>query len=334
MDKDHDDREVLVREFPVEFSAEGDGRTLEARIVPYNTPTRVADPPDYVPYEETWLPGAFEKQQRAADRIKVWLNFEHDGGLRGIVGHGISLEERGDALYGCFRVHENADGDKALQLVRDGLLSGISLEAKALRSRRLNGVVERVRAHLDKVSLCREPAFKEAQVLALREASVDEEPEPVVEPEPEIVVEPDPEFEKAAERAAVLDEALERVGYEPWRKRSADEALEHIGYAPIAVSAITRKPWDGSPVRFEDDEYQRACLIDRGGDAPVKERCVLPVLEPNGELSYAALAYAARKLNQANASEEQKTAAARKLLRYYRLAEMTPPETVTLKARR
>src|SRR5678815_3726444 len=147
-------REMLLREFPVEVSEGDDGRTLEARIVPYNTPTQVVDRVENggtgEPYLESWAPGAFDRQAGAVNRVKVWLNFEHERGLRGIVGHGVQLDSRDDALYGVFRVHDNSDGNKALQMVRDGLLTGISLEALPLRTRRtVEGVVERVRAHLE-----------------------------------------------------------------------------------------------------------------------------------------------------------------------------------------
>lgn len=299
------EREPLIREFPVELT-EGDGRTIEARIVPFNTPTRVADPPDYRPYTETWLPGAFDRQTGAADRVKVWLNFEHEQGIRGIVGHGQKLESRPDALYGVFRVHNNADGDKALELVREGLLGGVSLEAKALRSNQRDGIVERVRAHLDKVSLCREPAFVEAQVLAVREAAtVDEAEEEQAPPEP-----------------SEVEQALARIGYEPLLKR-----------------AVTRKPWDGSASRFTDEQYLRSCLIDRGGDAPPKERASLPVLEPNGDLNANALGAAAAALSGARGglrgvSVEQKATAARKLMRYYGMAGMDAPQSLRMMASR
>ena len=78
-----DEPERVIRE--VTFAVEGDGRTIEARIVPYNTPTQVVDSPANggtgVPYVERWLPGAFTKQVNAPHR--VYLNFEHEGGLRG-----------------------------------------------------------------------------------------------------------------------------------------------------------------------------------------------------------------------------------------------------------
>ena len=97
---------VIVRE--VTFAVEGDGRTIEARIVPYNTRHQVVDSPHNggtgVPYMERWLPGAFE-QAVERRRIRVWLNFEHERGIRGVVGHGVALREAPDALYGTFRVH-------------------------------------------------------------------------------------------------------------------------------------------------------------------------------------------------------------------------------------
>jgi hypothetical protein len=40
-----DDRQVLVREVPLEI-AEGDGRTIEARIIPYGETATICDPPE------------------------------------------------------------------------------------------------------------------------------------------------------------------------------------------------------------------------------------------------------------------------------------------------
>ncbi len=159
----------IVREFPVEL-VESDGRTIDLRVVPYNTAARVADPPRYEPYDEMWMPGAFDNQLRAANRVEVFLNFEHQQGLQGIIGHGVELRESPDGLEGSFRIHDNADGDKALSLVHEGLLRGVSLEARPMRSTREGGVVQRLRAHLDRVSLVRSgrPAFKDAKVLAIR----------------------------------------------------------------------------------------------------------------------------------------------------------------------
>jgi HK97 family phage prohead protease len=164
----------LVRTFHSQLSQAGDGRTIEARILPYGEAAVVGDPP-WAPkeiYRELFMRGAFDNQTRAANRLKVWMSFEHDQGLRGIVGHGLSLEDREDALYGTFRIHENQDGDKALSLVREGLLTGVSIEFEPVRSARRNGIVERLKAHLDTVSLVREGAYESARVLSVRSKPV------------------------------------------------------------------------------------------------------------------------------------------------------------------
>lgn len=159
---------VHIRTFEAEL-AEGDGRTIEGRIVPYEVPAVVADGPRGPAYREQFARGAFGAQLRAPNRVRVLLNFEHDQGIRGIVGHAVGLEDRFDGLHGTFRALGDADGDKALQLVNEGLLRGLSLEFAALRSRVVDGIVTRTRVRLDKVSLCRHPAYAGAEVLAVRE---------------------------------------------------------------------------------------------------------------------------------------------------------------------
>lgn len=304
----------LVRE--VAFEMGGDGRTIEARVVPYNQPTPVVDLPKYggngVPYIERWMPGAFEKQTRAANRVEVFLNFEHEDGLRGIVGHGKKLADQPDALYGTFRIHPGADGDKALHMVNEGVLTGLSIEAIPLVSKQSeDGVVNRMKARLDKVALCRpaRSAYAGAEVLAVREA-----------PGEEGTAAPD------LEAAPVV---VERT------RTEADEALERLGYESLGKFTVVRLSWDSSPERFTDEEYERSCLIVRDGDDSAKVRCSLPVLEPTGDLNVHALASAAGRISQlTGASLQQRAAAARKLIRMYRQAGMEPPSNVLQLARR
>ena len=329
-------RELLLREFPVEVSEGGDGRTLEARIVPYNTPARVVDKIENggtgVPYMETWAPGAFDRQSGALNRVKVWLNFEHEPGFRGIVGHGEALDSRSDGLYGTFRIHDNADGNKALRMVQDGLLTGISLEAFSIRHRRTaEGVVERIRGHLDRVSLCRlsKAAFEGAAVLALRE-----EPAPDPDPDPdEPAPEPTPD-EPDSQRMSPQDVreeiAAEEAAKNPPEFSEAELALQRVGYEPLTVTVV-RQPWNPDAARFTDEEYERACLVDRGGELAVKERCSLLILEPNGDVNANALKPAADVLSGTRAglrgvSGADKANAARKLIRYYAQADMDPPD--------
>lgn len=174
------ERPFLVRRFAAEMTA-GDGRTVDVRVIPYGERITHNDGlggvAKGVPYQEEWMPGAFAGQERAANRVLV--NFEHQAGIAGIVGHGKELIERADGLYGSFKLHETPDGDKALMLVKEGVLGGVSLEAKGNKSyRTIDGVIQRVKAHLVGIALCRSPAYTGAQVLAVRE-----EPELIVDEE-------------------------------------------------------------------------------------------------------------------------------------------------------
>jgi HK97 family phage prohead protease len=303
------EKEVIKREAVGTIEGTGDGRTLDLRVVPWNTKARVTDNGrDF--YEEVWLPGCFERQEGAPNRVDVLMNFEHERGIGGVIGRGTELRNEADGQHGTFRMLQAADADKALELVNEGILTGVSLEAEPIESVNEDGVIKRVKARLVNIALCRSPAFQDAQVLAVREKS-DEEPD---------VAEPRTNEELVAQ---VLGH--QEAKPEP---SDVDAVLARIGYVPLVSRAVTKKPWNGSAARFEDDEYKRSCLIDRGGDAPVKERCSLPVLEPNGDINVNALAAAAGRLNQVKAPAELKKKAARKLIRYYNVAGMPPPEGV------
>lgn len=177
------ERAVIRRTFAADMTP-GEGRTVDARIVPFGVRITHNDGrggvPKGVPYEEEWDGRAFDDQVRAAQSGRarhVLMNFEHEEGIRGIVGHGLMLRAESDALYGSFELHETPDGDKALTLIRKGVLGGISLEAYSKTSIRdqTTGLVKRVKAHLDSVALCRRPAYQDAVVLALREESDEQE---------------------------------------------------------------------------------------------------------------------------------------------------------------
>ena len=173
---------VAIRKYSATLTP-GDGRTVDLRIVPYGERVQANDGLGGVPrgvvYTEEFVPGVFDHEIKAANR--VLLDFEHDDRIEGVVGRGLSLESRSDGFHGAFRMLETAAGETALALVNEGVLAGASVECRFLRSRRTaNGVVQRVKAKLMKVALCREPAYLGAVVMGVRTASVDEE-EPVIE---------------------------------------------------------------------------------------------------------------------------------------------------------
>jgi HK97 family phage prohead protease len=181
------ERPFLVRAFEATLTP-GDGRTVDVRVVPYGQPATVSDGGPV--YREEFVEGCFDDQLRAANRVDVLLNFEHQAGISGLVGRGVALRSvPRDGLHGSFRIFETQDGDKVLELVREGVLSGVSLEAYPKKSvRTAEGLVRRVKAHLDKVALCRRPAYAGAEVLALRE-----EPETIFDEEL-LPVDTDPEL--------------------------------------------------------------------------------------------------------------------------------------------
>ncbi|OBJ00365.1 hypothetical protein A5660_25060 [Mycobacterium alsense] len=91
--------------------------------------------------------------------------------------------------------------------------------------------------------------------------------------------------------------------------------------------AISEKPWDGSSARFTIDQWRRSCLIHRDdGDPNDKATHSLPVREPDGRLSRAALSAAAARLGQVQGiSSGQRASAARALLRLYGEAGLAVP---------
>lgn len=239
-----------------EFST-GNGRTIDVRIVPYGISTEVADRGGPV-YREMWVPGAFSDQVRGSEagRAKqVFVNFEHGDRLSDVVGHGIALREEADGFYGSFELHDTTDGEKARYMVEHGLLDGVSLEAypkKTVRSK--DGIVQRVKAHLVNIALCRRPAYAGASVLALREEELREE------------------ATSAPALAAEIRERCHRIGMV--LPDEVDDLIER---------AFTERPWDGSSSRWDTpEEYCSSCVIDLNpsGSPKTKQRCYLPIREP------------------------------------------------------
>lgn len=183
------ERPVLRRTYTAELTA-GDGRTVDVRVVPYGVAAEVSDDGRTV-YREEWAHGCFDDQLVAGHRLKVLLNFEHQRGISNVVGKGIALRSEPDGLHGSFRLSDTQDGEKALELVNDGILDSVSLEAYSKHAvRTAEGVIRRVKAHLHNVALCRTPAFADAKVLAVR-GEVTEE---IVWDETLVPVELDPEL--------------------------------------------------------------------------------------------------------------------------------------------
>lgn len=114
--------------------------------------------------------------------------------------------------------------------------------------------------------------------------------------------------------------------------RSADTSrVTIVATETRRFASTTSKSWDGSASRFTDEQYQRSCLIDRGGDASVKTRCSLPVLEPDGTINTNALSAAAGRIDQlTDVTDAQKSSAKRKLRSLYNAAGMEIPDSLSM----
>jgi HK97 family phage prohead protease len=165
------ERAFLVREF-VAADLAVEGRTVDVRLVPFGEVARVADPPDFTPYDEEWMPGVFDHQLSAANRIHA--KYGHSQSVVDVVGHGISLRAESDGYHVSTKIHQTLQGETTLELLRDGALPAVSLEARPVRSvKSPAGIVQRVKANLTGFAFCRQGAFAGAQVLAVREEFVD-----------------------------------------------------------------------------------------------------------------------------------------------------------------
>ncbi len=259
-------REVLVRTYGVDAEM-SDDRTIDVRIVPFGEVATVADPPDFREYKEEFMPGVFARQEGAANRILLRVGPGHTGldlstgerkpGLAGVIGHGKELLSRTDGYLGRFKIHSGAEADTARELVKDGVLHGVSAEFVAIKSiRSRENVVQRVKAHLDSVLLTYQPAYSKAQVLAMRE----EEDEML-----------DEEFMPPPINRQLLE-------------RCADLGIDlPEGQALLLARAYTETTWDGSASRWDTPEaYCSASAIDLNpaGGKKTKDRCHLPYKEP------------------------------------------------------
>jgi hypothetical protein len=164
----------------VEAPLEVDGRMVDVRLFSFGMVQRVHDwltDPDAEPYDEEWMPGCFDHQLNAANRIHA--NYEHMQGPASIVGHGTALRSEPDGYYATFKIHQTAQGDATLELIRDGALAGVSVEAIPVRNTKTRtGVIQRVKAHCVGMAFGRKGALPGNEILALRtepEVTIEEE---------------------------------------------------------------------------------------------------------------------------------------------------------------
>jgi HK97 family phage prohead protease len=291
-------RDILVRTFAVQAQA-GDGRTINVRVVPFNEVADVADPPDFKPYKEQFMPGAFARNEPHAHRIR--LRSDHnalDGngsrkpGVSGIVGTGVKLTQTDGGYEGEFKFLDTPDAMTARELVLNGGYDGVSAEFLPIKSVRTgDGVVQRQVAHLDSVALATGPAYSNAQILSLREEQIVDES--MLPPPPNLAL-----IERCADLGIDLPE----------------------GMAILLSRAYTEQSWDGSESRWDTAEaYCAAAAIDLNpaGGPKTKSRCHLPFKEPgSGTINVNGVRAALSRIGQgfpSDATQGQRDAAKARL---------------------
>lgn len=154
----------------------GDGRTVVGTLAPYNELALVDD--GFGPYWETFVPGCFDRCMRGkAQYLKVQL--EHNGHW---VGRGEQWLDGPERFRAALRLDATEAGREAAYKISDGQTPGLSLSfhpgssanwrdagyKKGLR------IVARERVKmLHHVALCQVPAYKTAQVEAVRHKSTE-----------------------------------------------------------------------------------------------------------------------------------------------------------------
>lgn len=96
--------------------------------------------------------------------------------------------------------------------------------------------------------------------------------------------------------------------------------------------AVSDAPWSQfASTDYNVQQWQRACVIDTETGAPEsRDRYLLPVKEPSGEINRAGVYTAASKLNDVpDITPEQRSTAARKLLSIYNEMGEEAPEHIT-----
>jgi HK97 family phage prohead protease len=160
--------EVRAWDVVVHLRADGDGRTLIGRAVPYGPTVPIPGGGT-----ERFLPGAFARQIGAGPDVlqRVKLYDSHQSRMDGQqpIGRTALLLERADGLHGEWPLYNTSRASDALELVRSGEVTGLSIGFRAQASRRAgDGTMERQTAHLDHVVLTHEPVYADAAVTAVR----------------------------------------------------------------------------------------------------------------------------------------------------------------------
>ena len=139
-----------------------DRHYIEGICVPWNRRT------DRVETPELFVRGAFADLVASGAKVKL-TDYNHD--LKRIpVGYSTQIEDRDAGLWARFRINDTPEGESALRNTNAGVYEGLSIGFLTRSEKIVDGVRHVTSARLHHVSLVEEPAYREAQILAIRSA--------------------------------------------------------------------------------------------------------------------------------------------------------------------
>ena len=143
----------------IELRADGSGPGIvTGTVVAYGAINRVMGVPERI------ATGAF------APLGDVLANRQHRRELTlGRTGHGLELEDTDTALLATLRLPDTVDGRDTAELIRSGILQGLSGEFRVMRDVNMNGIREIRQAQLFAVSVVDKPAYREAKIDSARQ---------------------------------------------------------------------------------------------------------------------------------------------------------------------
>ena len=162
--------DVSRRAWRADLAADTEGRVISGVAVPWDSPTMIAERGRV--FEERFAPGAFDDSiAKRGDRIPILLMHD-DRALPVGKAVGFKNDRNGQVLEA--RISDTTDGNDALTLVRDGVLSGLSVGFSVpeggdswsadYTQRTVN------RATLHEVSIVNFPAYDDARISSVRAA--------------------------------------------------------------------------------------------------------------------------------------------------------------------
>lgn len=146
-----------------EQRSEGDRHFIEGICVPYDrVTTRVGPTP------EVFQRGAFDDLVASGAKVKL-TDYNHSR-QRVPVGYSEVFEDRAAGLWARFRLNRTPEGESARANAQEGVYAGLSVGFVAREHEIRQGVRHVMKARLDHVSLVEDPAYLEAEILAVRGA--------------------------------------------------------------------------------------------------------------------------------------------------------------------